>query len=1301
MSIKKIKKTINNTKKYNLKHLLNEIYFHKSRFSLCFVFLLFISFDASSVESSSKVAESHSLKDYIIDKNINSLKIKENLLPKNKISKQIERYKHFFSDIDNKNYRMYLDSIINDKAYKNKTLKIGNKIQNIDTDSNWLEIGPFDKIKSSNPNTFGNGRINCVKSIIKNDNEELYIGTALGGIWHSIDQGKSWKEFEIDDFIFRGISDILLDVDLKDSNGILHKYDIVFASGDSQGDIFFPFFSSVFGYNKQDNKIVMLFRFVNYEEPTRINRLLYYENSIILGSNLGLFSFIDISENNNVNNSKTLLGFKNENIRDMCLIDNKLLLSTMPKNSNENAELHIFDLLTKTSQKLPLDEVDGINDKNLLRMAFTQNNDINSGQEVYILATNNTNFDTECVLKYNLSSNKITNIPINIDPVFKQGFYNLSIERSPYEENTFYLGGVKLYKTSDNFQTFTDVGSIKNGIHVDHHHLYFSKLFNKIYSANDGGLFVKNVNTSINPIIWDFTSNGISANQAYSINYNYFDDKLYINSQDNGIFYNDLSIFKDIKQSPNSILKSDFVGLLSGDGITTSFCQINPFFTFFTLPRSEFYYSIKNQNNIKKIDLDAVNSNTSNWITNYKFNESEVNNLYYNYNTVNDNLNNNVKDSNELNKIISENKNVEVYYANKFIYKLKFDTNKEPEISKLFSETPNNEKSNIIDDFLVDFDVTNQQNLKAENYYTNVLVNKADKLYYFDNANNQWDTISLGFDYFRIRNMYKINLNQKTKDSIKFQYCYILNVVYKLGLNSKTQLVFLFCNNNFEDLKIVKFNLYRNSNIDVVSLSLVYPINQKNYNYNFDIDDEINNEKNPKYLIECYITTHLNTFKIPFNFLDFDNSILYSEYLDLFQNNKLAFLTNHHYDYKNDLLFISSYGRGSFVKSIENDNKNTYKDYRPKQQLKILQRTENELVNNDFVNNEFVNLKNDTIYICRNQAISLKIDTSNYINNSYNVSDYNLFLWSNGHLGNILNLNENEIKQFIESTNYIEVFQFNENRMINNSQKIYFRYFESPNLEFNYYGNKFCPTDSIVVEVLVKNVNGQIDEYYNNKNENFVWSDNVKSKVRTINKSGNYTVFINDTNNCQTSTISMEIEINSKNNINLIKFQDSLTYEIRDISNNLINLQNSIIDWYINDNLIEEFNNLKSIKIDSLGDYKVRITFKEFCVEFSNTFKNNLGNNIEVNIYPNPSNANFNVEINNPNKKSIGYNIYDNNGKLIKNIYLGNSIKYNNIENLTQYAAGDYYLTIIEFEGNTNNYSILKDISPLIIKNIK
>lgn len=1257
--------------KNNLQFFNNLIYFQKSRFIFIFLFLSY-SF-AFSIDTKSKISLSHSIKDYIIEKNINSYQNKDTLLSKNKISKQIERYKHFYSGVDTKSYRMYLDSLITYKSTKNNNLKNLNKIQNSDSISNWIELGPFDKIKSSNPNTFGNGRINCVKSIIKNGIEEIYIGTAMGGIWHSIDQGKSWKEFEVGDFIFMGISDILLDLDIKDSNGILHKYDIVFASGDSQGDIFFPFFSSVFGYNKENNKIDLLFRFLNYEEASRINRLIYYDNNIILGSNLGLFGLIDFQNNNHSNNPINILGFKDKNIRDMCLLDNKLLLSIMPKNTNENAELHLFDLQTKTSQKLPLEEVEGINHNNILRMALTQNNDINLGQDVYILATNNTDFDTECVLKYNIKTNKLTNVPINVDPVFKQGFYNLSIERSPYEENTFYLGGVKLFKTSDNFQTFEEVGALENNIHVDHHHLYFSKLFNKIYSANDGGLSVKNVNSSFNPIKWDFNSIGISANQAYSINYNYFDDKLYINSQDNGVFFKDLSNYKNIKNTPDSILKTDFIGLLSGDGITTSHSKINPFFTFFTLPRSDFYYSIKNENNIKKINFDLLNTSNSNWITNYKFNESEINNLYHRFNKLY-----RFNDLNGINKLISDNKKVDIYYANDFIYKLSFDVDNTPVISQLFSEIPINQKSNIADEFLVDFDITNQLNIKEENYYTNVLVNKADKLYYFNYSNNNWDTINLGFDYLKIRNIYKINLNNETKDAIKFQYCYLLNVVNKIGFDTKTQLVFIFCNNNFEDLKIVKFNLYR-TNLNVVGLSIVYPINQKHQ----------------KYIVDLYINTNYNSFKIPFDFMDFDNSILYADYINLFENNKFAFLTNHHLDYKIELLYISSYGKGSYVKSLENDNKINNPEYKPKQKLKIMQK-----INNDILNFEFANLKNDTIYVCKNQNLNLKIDTANYINNTYNVSDYNLFIWSNGHIGENVILNSEEISKLIQNNNYIEVFQFNENRLINNSQKIYLKYFEQPNLEFKYYGNKFCPIDSIVVEVLVKNSNGQIDEYYN-QDENFIWSDFKQSKIRTIHKSGVYSVFLNDINNCQTSTISMDIAINLKNKINLVPFQDSLTFEIRDIKNNLINIENAVIDWYINDKIIDEFYNQKIIKIDSTGEYKVRITYNEFCVEFSNTFNNNLGNNIEAKAYPNPTNSNFNIEINNPNKKSIGYNIYDNNGKLLKNIYLGNSPTYYYVENITHFSVGDYYLTIVEYEGNKNNYSILENITPIIIKNIK
>ncbi len=122
------------------------------------------------------------------------------------------------------------------------------------------------------------------------------------------------------------------------------------------------------------------------------------------------------------------------------------------------------------------------------------------------------------------------------------GGYAMYIKIKPDDENTVFLGGEDIYRSTDEFATRNNVLPIDSlsYVHVDHHSLaFFPSQPNAMIAGCDGGLFMTDSNTA--PIIpWSNINNGFYTTQFYRVGIDHGtpgSETIIGGMQDNGIIY--------------------------------------------------------------------------------------------------------------------------------------------------------------------------------------------------------------------------------------------------------------------------------------------------------------------------------------------------------------------------------------------------------------------------------------------------------------------------------------------------------------------------------------------------------------------------------------------------------------------------------------------------------------------------------------------------------------------------------------------------------------------------------------------
>ncbi|SEM17767.1 Por secretion system C-terminal sorting domain-containing protein [Chryseobacterium taichungense] len=223
-----------------------------------------------------------------------------------------------------------------------------------------------------------------------------------------------------------------------------------------------------------------------------------------------------------------------------------------------------------------------------------------------------------------------TSIPAN-DFTRGQSFYDLVIATDPLDDETVYIGGIDLYKSSDGGASWTQISKWSNNnnmanlqvsqVHADQHEIVFNPFnnysTNQMMFGNDGGIyFVPNKNTIATVGGFAVRNTRYNVTQFYTAMLNPTktpaDEELLAGAQDNGSWW-----LYGVPQA-NNFLTSQ--AATSGDGMYTEYDDLDNYeiasyvYNNHYLLTNNIYYLISSANRnayghfVNEIALDRVNN---------------------------------------------------------------------------------------------------------------------------------------------------------------------------------------------------------------------------------------------------------------------------------------------------------------------------------------------------------------------------------------------------------------------------------------------------------------------------------------------------------------------------------------------------------------------------------------------------------------------------------------------------------------------------------------------------------------------
>ncbi len=400
-----------------------------------------------------------------------------------------------------------------------------NELKSFGTD--WESLGPF--IVPLNKLTYpssGLGRINAIKVDPQNINN-IWLGSASGGLWKSESRGAIWNYVEIPDLIYPGIGDIA--IPKKNPNMVF------VASGDANGYFMLGAVSSgiYYSFNKGNNWEKSEIDFAP-EKQGIITSITCNDDAsaILVSSSFGIYKSVDSCKSwtkIHPKYTRHLIKDNNSNSTYFATEYNNHGGSTFIKSTdsgNSWTRIKVFD------------------DASRLRIAQSPSNPA----RIYIIAVNANNNGLEGFYisnDYGESWEKKSNLPnilgrnVNGDDVGGQGHYDLALTVHPTNQDIIFVGGIHVWMSSDAGSNW-DIKNYWIGkyekpyMHADQHDLVFVDTV--LFSANDGGVY----STDDLGETWKDRSNGLNISQIYKLfvakNY---ENLIICGSQDNGAYHGD------------------------------------------------------------------------------------------------------------------------------------------------------------------------------------------------------------------------------------------------------------------------------------------------------------------------------------------------------------------------------------------------------------------------------------------------------------------------------------------------------------------------------------------------------------------------------------------------------------------------------------------------------------------------------------------------------------------------------------------------------------------------------------------
>ncbi|MDA3781482.1 MAG: Ig-like domain-containing protein, partial [Bacteroidales bacterium] len=469
----------------------------------------------------------------------------------------------------------------------------------------WVSKGP----QSSGGGYAGVGRINCIAFHPTNDSI-FWIGAPAGGLWKTIDGGKSW-EVLTDSNPVLGVSGIAIANDFETSNTIY------IATGDRDaGDNY-----SIGVLKSRDGGATWDTTGLSYQESKyiKITKLLIDPvNSDILyaSTNDGIYKTINAGDNwtKQISGSFYDMEFKPGDEENTLFAVTKssgapAFYKTVNGGDNWNK---IFDFPFEASRvEIGVTKADS-------SIVYTLCSGNDSGlYGIYKSSDSGKNFSK--VYDGTQTNHNLLGWKSDGSDSGGQGWYDLAFEVSPKDTNELFVGGINTWRSIDGAVSWTCNnhwwGDQAPAVHADKHFMAYRD-DSTLFECNDGGVY-KTVDGGAK---WTDLTNGLVISQMYKLSVSQtVQDEVITGLQDNGtkLFYD--SYWSDVK---------------GGDGMECLIDYEDNNIQYGTYTYGQISRTLNHWNSTTDISANISGNNAGAWVTPYIIDPSDSKTLYAGYSDV-------------------------------------------------------------------------------------------------------------------------------------------------------------------------------------------------------------------------------------------------------------------------------------------------------------------------------------------------------------------------------------------------------------------------------------------------------------------------------------------------------------------------------------------------------------------------------------------------------------------------------------------------------------------------------------------
>ncbi len=442
--------------------------------------------------------------------------------------KQFKRWQHFWEQRIAENGQFPSANMLIDIFKEAKKVKTPDHL----LENKWQMLGPIGSPNVSSKRGKGIGRVNCLR-LNPNNEKEIWIGAATGGVWKSLDGGQTWKTFDFTNYLSMGVTDIQIAKTNTNtvyvSTGDAHAtypqvnrscYSVgIIKTTDGGNNWEITSLADSLGERGIMGKIVV--------DPRN-------ENIVIASTSAGIMKTTDGGNSWNMEQIGSFfdLAYSYEN-------PDILVATTFQKKGGATIyrSTDLGDSWKKIDSYDKVSRIDIETQEAFPDMFWTisVNADHMSLYDIQVSEDYGESFST----LYDVASDGVNLLGRsngrNDDLFVGQGEYDLAMAIHPEEFGRIYVGGIEVWRTADNANSWDKKtvwynGSAANYSHADHHDLVFNKDGSILYNCNDGGVFY----TKDNGNTWHDLCGNMNIMQFHAFGNDQETGQIIAGAQDNG-----------------------------------------------------------------------------------------------------------------------------------------------------------------------------------------------------------------------------------------------------------------------------------------------------------------------------------------------------------------------------------------------------------------------------------------------------------------------------------------------------------------------------------------------------------------------------------------------------------------------------------------------------------------------------------------------------------------------------------------------------------------------------------------------